>query len=165
MRQQQPLKWKLCTRSWGQVQKRKLGHGTGNSLGHHFPPPTLFQMHTKQDNASLIRKETAKRGPGEPDLCSAEVPGSGLGGTRVPKITGRQKSHQQLRPRLEASKTQQSYPWMEKLSSCLVQHRGPYTSPSTPASVWEQPPAHSITGTQKTGWHLGPQPPCSDEEL
>lgn len=71
-----------CARCWGQAQRRKLGHGTGNPLGHHFPSPESFPTRAQQDNAALIRKREAE------ELGSAEVPGSGLERRRLPKIKG-----------------------------------------------------------------------------
>lgn len=54
------------------------------------------------------QKRDSEKEAGEPDLNSAQVPGSGLEGTRVPQMRSWQKCLQHPRPRVEAVKMQSS---------------------------------------------------------
>lgn len=66
---------------------------------------------------------------------------------------------------MERAKTQQSHPRMEELSSCVVQHRDPYTSPGTPTHLPGNNPQPAGSQRSKTGWHLGLQPLHQSEGL
>ena len=110
-----------------------------------FPLQHYFRHTLSRTILLSPEKRQQERELGEPDLSSAKVPGSGPEGMRVPKIKGRQKCHCHPRPSMETAKTQQSHTWMEELSSCLVQHRGPMP-PRAPQRIClgttPTPPAH-----------------------